>query len=76
VGPAVQSRRMSFAEAVTNTVVGYLLAVALQLALFPLFALPAQLGDALALGAAFTCASVGRSYVLRRLFERLRHAGP
>ena len=76
MGPAVQSRRMSFAEAVTNTVVGYLLAVALQLALFPLFALPARLGDALALGAAFSCASIGRSYVLRRLFERLRHARP
>jgi hypothetical protein len=28
------------------------------------------------MGAAFTCASVGRSYVLRRLFERWRHAGP
>jgi hypothetical protein len=72
----MQSRRMSFAEAVTNTVVGYLLAVGLQLALFPMFALPARLGDALGLGAAFTFASVGRSYVLRRLFARLRHAGP
>ena len=72
----MQSRRMSLAEAVTNTAVGYLLAVGLQLALFPVFALPARLGDAMALGAAFTCASVGRSYLLRRLFERLRHAGP
>ena len=72
----MQSRRMSFAEAVTNTVVGYLLAVGLQLALFPVFALPARLSDALAMGAAFTCASVGRSYVLRRLFQRWRHAGP
>jgi hypothetical protein len=72
----MQSRPMSFAEAVTNTFVGYLLAVSLQLALFPMFALPARLGDALALGAAFTCASVGRSNVLRRLFERWRHARP
>ena len=70
----MQSRRMSFAEAITSTVVGYLLAVALQLAMFPLFALRARLGDAMAMGAVFTFASVGRSYVLRRLFERWRHA--
>ena len=76
MGPTMQSRRMSFAEAVTNTAVGYVLAVGLQLALFPVFALPARLGDALVLGAAFTCASVGRSYVVRRLFERWCHAGP
>ncbi|MGC2782129.1 MAG: hypothetical protein WA418_41500 [Bradyrhizobium sp.] len=66
---------MSFAEAVINTGVGYLLAVGTQLAIFPLFALPARLNDAMAMGVVFTFVSVGRSYALRRLFERWRHEG-
>ena len=69
-----QSRRMSLVEASTNTAVGYLLAVAMQLAVFPLFHLPARLNDALAIGAIFTIISIVRSYLLRRLFERARHA--
>ena len=71
----IQSRRMSLVEAGTNTAVGYLLAVAMQLAVFPLFHLPARLNDALAIGAIFTVISIVRSYLLRRLFERARHVG-
>jgi hypothetical protein len=67
---------MSLVEAVTNTVVGYGLAVGTQRAVFPLFHLPARIGDALAMGAIFTVVSIGRSYMLRRLFEGLRHARP
>lgn len=68
-----QSRRMSLVEASTNTAVGYLLAVVAQLAVFPLFHLPARLNNALAIGAIFTLISIVRSYLLRRLFERSRH---
>ena len=67
-----QSRAMSLVEAVTNVVVGYGLAVATQLAVFPLFGLPARLNDALAMGAIFTVVSIARGYALRRFFEGLR----
>lgn len=66
-----QSRAMSFAEAVANVAVGYGLAVATQLVVFPLFGLPARVGDALALGAIFTAVSIVRSYLLRRVFEAM-----
>ena len=71
----MQSRPMSLLEAITNTLVGYGLAVATQLVIFPSFDLPARIPDALAMGAIFTLVSVGRSYALRRLFEGWRHAG-
>ena len=71
-----QSRRMSFIEATTNVVVGYVLAILTQLAVFPLFGLEAALGEHLAIGMAFVGVSLARSYLLRRLFERLRGAGP
>ena len=68
----VQSRRMSLIEAGTNVVVGYILAILTQLAVFPLFGLEAALGEHLAIGLAFVAVSLARGYLLRRLFERLR----
>ncbi len=67
-----QSRVMSFVEATTNVVVGYILAILTQLAVFPLFGLEAALGEHLAIGMAFVAVSLARSYLLRRLFERIR----
>ena len=66
-----QSRGMSFIESAANVVVGYVLAVATQLAVFPLFGLEASLGEHLAIGMAFVAVSLVRGYVLRRLFERI-----
>ena len=67
-----QSRRMSMVEAITNVVVGYALAVATQIVVFPWFGLHPNLGENLALGAIFTGISLIRGYILRRLFERWR----
>jgi hypothetical protein len=64
-----QSRRLSLLEAVTNATVGYLLAVAAQVVVFPWFGVRASLEDNLAIGAVFTSISLIRSYALRRLFE-------
>jgi hypothetical protein len=67
-----QSRRMSLIETVTNTVVGYALAVATQFAVFPFFGLRVGVIENLGIGLIFTVVSIARGYVLRRLFERLR----
>jgi len=67
-----QSRRMSMAESLTNVAVGYGIAVATQIAVFPLFGLEVRLSDNLVIGAVFTIVSIIRSYSLRRLFEAIR----
>jgi len=64
-----QSRRMSLVEAMTNVAVGYALAVATQIVVFPWFGLQASFGENLALGGVFTGISLLRGYALRRLFE-------
>ena len=69
-----QSRTMSLVEAVTNVTVGYGLAVTTQIIVFPWFGLEAELSDHLAIGMAFVCVSLARSYLLRRLFEQIRVA--
>ena len=40
-----QSRAMSFVEAATNVVVGYVLAIATQIVVFPWFGIEAALGE-------------------------------
>ena len=70
-----QSGLMSPVEAVTNTAIGYGIAIATQLAVFPLFGLQVTLAENLAIGVIFTAASVLRGYVLRRLFEGIRGWG-
>jgi hypothetical protein len=67
-----QSKRGSVIEAVTNTVVGYVLAVATQFAVFPIYGLKVGVAQNLGLGLAFTAVSLIRSYFLRRLFDHWR----
>jgi hypothetical protein len=67
-----QSRAMSLVEAATNVVVGYILAIATPIVVFPLFGLEVALVDHLAIGLVFLCISLARGYLLRWLFERLR----
>ena len=64
-----QSRTMSAIEAVANVAVGFGVAVATQIDVFPLFGLHASVGDNLAIGAIFTVVSLVRSYALRRAFN-------
>lgn len=64
-----QSRTMSAVEAVANVAVGFGVAVATQIAVFPLFGLHASVGDNMAIGAIFTVVSLVRSYALRRVFN-------
>jgi hypothetical protein len=66
---------MSLVEALTNVAVGYGVAVATQILIFPLFGLHTTLVQNLKMGAIFTMVSIARSYVLRRLFEAIRVQG-
>ncbi|MCA3519133.1 hypothetical protein [Phenylobacterium sp.] len=67
-----QSRLMSLVESIANVIVGYGVAVATQILIFPVFGLHTTLVQNLKMGAVFTIVSLGRSYALRRLFERWR----
>lgn len=67
-----QSRKASFAEALTNTAIGYGVALLTQLIAFPLVGVSASMGQNLTIGLVFTGVSIVRSYVLRRVFEAFR----
>jgi len=67
----MQSRWLSFVEAVTNIVVGYGIAVLTQIIVFPLFGLHASLGENLLIGCFFVGVSLIRGYALRRVFNAI-----
>jgi hypothetical protein len=62
---------MSMVEAAANVVIGYGIAVATQAVVFPIFGIHITLADDLRIGLVFLLVSLIRSYLLRRVFERL-----
>lgn len=67
----MQSRRQSMIETAASVAIGYLVALASQLAIFPLFGIHATLSDNLLIGAWFTVISIIRGYFVRRFFNWL-----
>ena len=65
----MQPRLASFAESLVNVAIGYSVALATQLTVFPLFGLDVRLDQNLAIGAIFTVVSIARSYCVRRAFN-------
>lgn len=65
-----QSRKHSLIESLVNVALGYFIALAAQLTIFPLFGINVSLQDNLLIGLLFTVVSIARSYALRRLFNR------
>lgn len=67
----MQSRIMSATEAITNVAIGYLVSVAANIIVLPAFGYDVTIADSFAIGFAFTVISLARSYVLRRVFNRI-----
>lgn len=65
-----QTKTGSLLEVLVSTVIGYSVALAAQLLVFPLFGWTPPLAANLAIGAIFTVVSIVRGYAVRRLFNR------
>lgn len=64
-----QSRLMSFLESVVNVGIGYIIALAAQYAIFPVFDIYVPFWDHVLIASCFTVVSIVRSYLLRRAFN-------
>ena len=61
-----QTRRHSLIESITNIAIGYFVALASQLIIFPLFGISVPLRTNIWIGAWFMGVSLIRSYLIRR----------
>lgn len=66
----MQLKRHSLLESIINVAVGYGVALASQIVIFPLYGMEVSLGANIQIGIWFTAISIVRSYVLRRAFNR------
>ena len=69
-----QSKLSSLVEAAMNTAIGYVVALASQLIVFPVFGIHIPFSSNLGIGAWFTVISLVRSYIIRRWFNSRLHA--
>ena len=69
-GGMSQSRTGSLCESLVNVAIGYSVALASQLLVFPLYGIHVPLSTNIGIGLWFTAISIARSYVVRRVFNR------
>ena len=67
----MQTKKQSLIESITNVIIGYSVALASQLAIFPFFDIIIPISDNIMIGAWFTVISIIRSYVVRRCYNRI-----
>jgi hypothetical protein len=64
-----QSRLASLTETLVSVAIGYIVALATQLAIFPILDIPVTFSQNLTISTVFTIISVIRSYAVRRAFN-------
>ena len=67
----MQTRRRSLTESLVNTFTGMGVSFIIQLTLFPLMNIPVRLEQNILITIVFTVASIGRGYVVRRIFNKI-----
>jgi len=68
-----QSKKLSFAEALLNTVLGYIINIFAQMVIFPLFGIEITLKQNLLIGIIFFVISIVRGYIIRRIFNKIKN---
>lgn len=68
----MQSKRLSLFESVTNTAIGFLIALCVQLIIYPILDIPVTFGQNLTITSVFTFVSIARGYLVRRIFNTIK----
>jgi len=71
----MQSKKHSLIESITNTAIGYIVAILSQMIIFPIFGIHVDTSTHLLIGLWFTVVSIVRSYALRRIFTKKTEHG-
>lgn len=67
----IQTRTTSLIESIANVVIGYGVALASQLIIFPIYGIEISIRTNIAIGIWFTIISIIRSFIVRRIFNKM-----
>jgi len=65
----MQSKKHSLIESVTNTFVGFIVSLLIQLIIYPTMGIPVTFTQNIIITFIFTLASILRGYMVRRIFN-------
>ena len=65
----MQTKKYSVVESITNTAVGFIISLLIQLIIYPLMNIPVQFHQNIIITCVFTLVSILRGYIIRRLFN-------
>ena len=67
----MQTKKQSLFESISNVIVGYMVSLLSQLVIFPMFDIHVELKTNIYIGLWFTVISIMRSFLFRRIFNRI-----
>jgi hypothetical protein len=68
----MQSKKYSLAESLINTFTGLMVSFCIQLIIYPILNIPVKISQNIIITLVFTIASIGRGYIVRRVFNSIR----
>jgi hypothetical protein len=68
----MQPRRLSLIESLVSTFIGLVISFVIQLIIYPVMNIPVRLEQNIIITLVFTAASIGRGYIVRRVFNRYK----
>lgn len=66
----MQTKKYSLIESITNTLVGFIVSLLIQLIIYPTMEIPVTFTQNIVITFVFTLASILRGYIVRRMFNR------
>jgi len=66
----MQTKKFSLIESITNTFVGFIISLLIQLIIYPTMGIPVTFKQNIIITVIFTVASILRGYILRRIFNK------
>lgn len=66
----MQTKTLSILESITQTVAGFVISLGIQLLIYPALNIQVTLSQNITITSIFTLASIGRGYVIRRIFNK------
>lgn len=68
----MQSKKLSLVESISNTFIGFMVSLGIQLIIYPVMGIPVTFSQNILITFVFTIASIARGYFVRRVFNLIR----
>lgn len=66
----MQKRKQSLIESITNTLIGFIVSLSVQLTIYPILGIDVKFHQNVIITIVFTTVSIIRGYMVRRFFNR------